>query len=31
MLMAAAWLNIPALLVSGGPMDTGCFHGKRVC
>lgn len=31
MLMAAARLNIPALLVSGGPMDTGCFHGKRVC
>jgi len=31
MLMAAARLNIPALLISGGPMDTGCFHGKRVC
>jgi len=31
MLMAAARLNIPALLVSGGPMDTGCFRGKRVC
>ena len=30
MLMAAARLNIPALLVSGGPMDTGCFCGKRV-
>ena len=29
MLMAATVrLNIPALLVSGGPMDTGCFHGK---
>ncbi|MCU0585084.1 MAG: dihydroxy-acid dehydratase [Desulfobacterales bacterium] len=31
MLMAAARLNIPALLISGGPMDTGCFRGKRVC
>jgi dihydroxy-acid dehydratase len=31
MLMAAARLNIPALLVTGGPMDTGCFRGKRVC
>jgi dihydroxy-acid dehydratase len=31
MLMAAARLNIPALLVSGGPMDTGCFRGQRVC
>jgi dihydroxy-acid dehydratase len=31
MLMAAARLNIPALIISGGPMDTGCFHGKRVC
>jgi dihydroxy-acid dehydratase len=31
MLMAAARLNIPALIVSGGPMDTGCHHGKRVC
>ncbi len=31
MLMAAARLNIPALLVAGGPMDTGCFRGKRVC
>ncbi|MFO7709968.1 MAG: dihydroxy-acid dehydratase [Desulfobacterales bacterium] len=31
MLMAAARLDIPALLVAGGPMDTGCFRGKRVC
>ncbi len=31
MLMAAGRLNIPAILVTGGPMDTGCFRGKRVC
>jgi dihydroxy-acid dehydratase len=31
MLMAAARLNIPSVIVSGGPMDTGCFQGKRVC
>jgi dihydroxy-acid dehydratase len=31
MLMAAARLNIPTVVVSGGPMDTGCFRGKRVC
>ena len=31
MLMAAARLNIPAILVSGGPMDTGCMRGERVC
>ena len=31
MLMAAGRLNIPAILVSGGPMDTTCFHGKEVC
>jgi len=31
MLMAAGRLNIPAILVSGGPMDTGCFHGERAC
>ena len=30
MLMAAARLNIPAVLISGGPMDTGCFRGRRV-
>ncbi|HSV93003.1 MAG TPA: dihydroxy-acid dehydratase, partial [Desulfobacterales bacterium] len=31
MLMAAARLNIPSLIISGGPMDTGCHQGKRVC
>ena len=31
MLMAAGRLNIPAILVSGGPMDTSGFHGKEVC
>jgi dihydroxy-acid dehydratase len=31
MLMAAARLNIPSLIISGGPMDTGCHHGRRVC
>jgi dihydroxy-acid dehydratase len=31
MLMAAARLNIPSLILSGGPMDTGCHQGKRVC
>ncbi len=31
MLMAAARLNIPSLVISGGPMDTGCHQGKRVC
>jgi dihydroxy-acid dehydratase len=31
MLMAAGRLNIPAIVVSGGPMDTGCFHGRQVC
>jgi dihydroxy-acid dehydratase len=31
MLMAAARLNIPAILVTGGPMDTGCFQGHRAC
>lgn len=31
MLMAAGRLNIPTIVVTGGPMDTGCFHGKRVC
>ncbi len=31
MLMAAARLNIPAIIVTGGPMDTGCFQGRRVC
>jgi dihydroxy-acid dehydratase len=31
MLMAAGRLNIPAIVVTGGPMDTGCFQGHRVC
>ena len=31
MLMAAARLNIPAIVVSGGPMEAGCFQGTRVC
>lgn len=31
MLMAAGRLNIPAIVVTGGPMDTGCFQGRRVC
>lgn len=31
MLMAAARLDIPAILINGGPMDTGCIQGERVC
>ena len=31
MLMAAARLEIPAVVVTGGPMDTGCFKGERAC
>jgi dihydroxy-acid dehydratase len=31
MLMAAGRLNIPSILVSGGPMEAGCFQGRRVC
>ncbi len=30
MLMAAARLNIPAVIVSGGPMLAGRFHGKDI-
>ncbi|HFC97572.1 MAG TPA: dihydroxy-acid dehydratase [Thermosulfurimonas dismutans] len=30
MLMAALRLNIPALLISGGPMLTGSFRGQKV-
>lgn len=30
MLMAAARLNIPAILVSGGPMMAGLYQGQRV-
>lgn len=31
MLMAAGRLNIPAIVVTGGPMEAGCFRGTRVC
>jgi dihydroxy-acid dehydratase len=31
MLMAAGRLNIPAIIVTGGPMDTGCFKGSQAC
>ena len=31
MLMAAGRLNIPVILVSGGPMEAGCFQGRQVC
>jgi dihydroxy-acid dehydratase len=31
MLMAAGRLNIAAIVVSGGPMEAGCFQGRRVC
>jgi dihydroxy-acid dehydratase len=31
MLMAAARLNIPSIVVSGGPMVSGCLLGERVC
>jgi dihydroxy-acid dehydratase len=31
MLMVAGRLNIPAILVGGGPMDSASFQGKRVC
>ena len=31
MLMAAGRLDIPAIVVSGGPMDAGCFRGRPVC
>jgi dihydroxy-acid dehydratase len=30
MLMAAMRLNIPAIFVSGGPMESGLFKGKKV-
>jgi len=30
MLMAAARLDIPAIMVTGGPMYSGCFRGRRV-
>jgi dihydroxy-acid dehydratase len=31
MLIAAGRLNIPAIVVSGGPMEAGCFRGRQVC
>jgi dihydroxy-acid dehydratase len=31
MLMAAGRLNIPSVVVTGGPMDVGRFQGRRVC
>lgn len=31
MLMAAGRLNIPAIIVTGGPMDTGSFKGAQAC
>jgi dihydroxy-acid dehydratase len=31
MLMAAARLNIPAIMISGGPMEAGCHRGERAC
>jgi dihydroxy-acid dehydratase len=31
LLMAAGRLNIPAIIVTGGPMDTGCFKGSPAC
>jgi dihydroxy-acid dehydratase len=31
MLMAAGRLNIPAIVVTGGPMDTGCYQGRKIC
>ena len=30
MLMAAARLNVPAIVVTGGPMDTGCHAGRSI-
>ena len=31
MLMAAGRLNIPSVILTGGPMETGRFRGKSVC
>lgn len=30
MLMAAARLNLPSILITGGPMKAGRFHGKKI-
>ena len=31
LLMAAGRLNIPAIIVTGGPMDTGSYRGSAAC
>jgi len=31
MLMAAGRLDIPAIVVTGGPMSTGCHQGESIC
>ena len=31
MLMAAGRLNIPTVVLTGGPMEAGCFRGRRIC
>ncbi len=31
MLMAAGRMNIPSIVLTGGPMSTGCHHGKDIC
>lgn len=31
MLMAAGRMNIPSIIVTGGPMSTGCHRGKNIC
>ena len=30
MLMAAVRINVPAIIISGGPMATGCFKGQKI-
>ncbi|HYE82527.1 MAG TPA: dihydroxy-acid dehydratase [Clostridia bacterium] len=30
LLMAAARLNLPTIMISGGPMATGCYNGKEI-
>lgn len=31
MLMAAGRINIPAIVITGGPMDVGSFKGEKAC
>jgi len=31
MLMAAGRMNIPSIVVTGGPMSTGCHKGESIC